>query len=355
MINLGKNNDLQKIPEHVYHALDLNSYSTLKCFVNSYKKYYKKYILKETINEKDSQYAEDQRFGSLVDCLKFQPETFDDQYTISTAPIPTGQMLQFVQELHKLCVKNTNEYGILCSSLDNLLEEAYFLVGFKRDKLDTVKEKFVKEGMAYFQELKDRGDKLVISLEELEWANSLCDYISLHPFTRDLFQLRTDEDNEIIYQYKVIGEILDLPMKGMIDMMHIDKKNKIIHLYDLKIMSNNTLFSYNYLKLMYYIQNAVYTWLVKQQYPDYQVNPIVFIAIDRYKNYAPTLVETSMIDYENAVFGFTTIFGRSYTGLRTIIDELKWHIDNNIWDCSRLIYENNGRIPLETNNYTEIE
>ena len=361
MIKLGKEQELQNMEEQDYHALPFNSYSTFKCFIQSFKKYYKKYILKQEVNEKNPQDAEDMRFGSLTDVLKFQPETFQDQYLITSAVVPSGQMLEFINTLMRLVKEQTNDFGVLCKDISLLIKEAYDELarnnkgGKLRDSLEKFQERFLtnKEGWDYFVELKSRGNKTVISSAEFQYANDLVDWINQHPHTRGIFELVTTDKIEVINQLKIIGEINGLEVKGMLDRVHIDHKNKIIDPYDLKVMGASNLFSYNYLKLMYYIQNACYTTLLRQKYPDYQVNPLKFIVIDRYRNYAPKIVVTTEAQYQEAMFGFTTKFGRYYPGLVDTILELKWHIDQNIWDCTRNIFEHGGLEILNTNSFEE--
>lgn len=346
--------DLQDMAEGKYHLLPFDSYSTIKCFLQGFRKYYKKYVLKEEVIEKDSQFSADMRFGSLVDVIKFQPDTFNEQFLVASTNVPTGQMLEFTNALYQLTVKSTNEYGDLCKDFELLLQEAYDIVGFKRDKIEKIKERFVAEGMDYYQELRDKGNKLVISSNEFDWASNLADYISNHPHTREIINKESDSQFTVINQYKIIGKIADLEFKGMVDKMIIDEVNKLIYLYDLKIMGSNSMFSYSYLKMFYYIQNAVYTTLIRAKFPDYKVNPIKFIAVDKYYAHAPIVVGTTEKQYEEAMNGFTTKFGRTYCGLLNAIEELKWHKVNTIWDCSKRVYEAGGLVDLELSNFEEV-
>lgn len=339
--------ELNGLTEEQYHAFPLDSYSTLKDFLMSFKKYYKKYVSKEGFKEKDNQEHADLRFGSLVDVLKFEPDTFENQYLISTAVVPSGQMLEFVNKLYSLTKEHTNEYGVLCRDMKLMIEESYNFVGVKKNSLDKFTERFLvdKEGYDYYKELVSRNNKIVISSDEFNWAMSLVEYINKHPFTRDFFGFTTNDRFEVINQYKTIGEINGLRLKGMIDKLIIDHKKKYIRIYDMKVMGSNIMFPYNYLKLKYYIQNAVYTTLIRQEFPDYTVDPIRFITIDKTKQYAPVRVRTTEKQYEDAMNGFE-INGRYYPGLMETIKNLLWHKEMEIWDCTQEVYENEGEMEL---------
>jgi len=52
-------------------------------------------------------------------------------------------------------------------------------------------------------------------------------------------------------------------------------------------------------------------------------------------------------DLKDAYEGFE-YKGRRYPGVRTIIEDLKWAIDNNVWAMSRENYINNGLVSLNS-------
>lgn len=341
-------NELTNLTEYEYHSYPLDSYSTVKDYMSSFKKYYKKYITKEGYKEKDGQESKDLRFGSLVDVLKFEPDTFDDQYIISTAIVPSGQMLEFVNKLYALTKENTNDFGILCKDIKVMIEESYNYVGIKKNNLEKFTERFLvnKEGYDYYVELCSREGKTVIDTKEFEWASSLVDYINTHRFTRDFFGFTSSERYTVINQYKVIGKINGLKLKGMLDKIIIDHVTKHIRIYDMKVMGSNIMFPWNYIRLKYYIQNAIYTTLIRQAFTDYTVDPIRFITIDKTRQYAPIRVRTTEKQYEEAMNGFE-INGKYYPGLLKTIENLLWHKDKEIWDCTKEVYENEGEIILK--------
>ncbi len=84
--------------EELYRAVMLDSSSSLKDFSMDRKKYHRKYILNEDIQEKDSVAA---NLGRLVETMLWEPHLFDEKFFMSSvAYIPTGLMLEFVERLY---------------------------------------------------------------------------------------------------------------------------------------------------------------------------------------------------------------------------------------------------------------
>lgn len=344
------------LSEKEYRLLSLNSYSSIKDFIQSRLKYYKKYILHEKVDESKEQEKEDMRFGNICDCLKFTPDEFEDRYIISCANKPSGQMLEFVEVLHRLVIKNTNEYGVLCGNLVDLIEESYECLVKKsannklRDSLDKFKQRFLedKEGYDFFLELKERENKIVITVEELEWAQKTVDYMNHHPHTAPIMSLVSNEKYEVVYQIMLKGVINGMEMKMMGDMAIFNKEKMTCQPLDLKVMGNVEMFPYNYLKFKYFIQNGTYTSLLRQNFPEYKIDPLWFVTIDKYKQSDPIIKKTSEKDFQDALGGFT-IDGRKYKGLNQAIEELQWHKESGIWTSSKSVHDNHGYEDLVLN------
>src|SRR5882762_7027574 len=94
--------------EREYRALDIDSYSSIKAFLDDRKKYYRKFILKEVIKEEES---DELVFGSLVDCLLFTPSEYESRYVLSLSQVPTGQYSKFVTALWTATLNSTNPDG----------------------------------------------------------------------------------------------------------------------------------------------------------------------------------------------------------------------------------------------------
>lgn len=342
-----------QLTEKQYRLLDLDSYSTVKVFLDDRKKYYRKYILKEKISENFSQENDDVKFGGIVDCLLLTPLEFDERYTISTASKPTGQMEDFTNNMVKLTLSAVNDMGDLTRSIEEMMEESYEILvkasktGKLRDSLQKFQERFLIEGLQYYMELRERGAKLLITSQELDQANNVAEYLINHPYTRELLNMVTTSRYEVINQKMVIGEIEGLPMKMMSDKIILDHDTHTITPFDLKVMGNIDIFGYNFLKLRYYIQLAVYTTLLMQEYPEWLViNPLRFLTVDKFRYMDPLVVRTTQKDYENAMNGFS-LSGHSYKGLIEAITDIKYHKSNGVWTSSKEAQEGKGIVSLK--------
>lgn len=346
--------EILKLTEKEYRALNLDSYSTVKIFLDDRKKYYRKFVLKEEVKENQSQESEDIRFGGLVDCLMFTPEEFDSKYIVTIAVRPSGQMETFVNFMYRLTKEATNDMGDLTRTILELMTDAYELLRNTtankklRDSFETFQKKFIidRVGFDYYTELRDRGDKLVVTSEEVEQAHKVVDYLVNHPHTSRIFNSVTNERYEVIRQLIITGEVEGLLVKMMADLTIIDHQEKVIDIYDLKVMGNIDIFPYNFLKLKYYIQLAMYTTLVRLMYPDYRVNPVKFITVDKYRYMDPIIVTTNEDDYKNAINGFM-LSNHRYKGLNDTINDIKFHKNINIWTSTREAQENNGLVTLK--------
>lgn len=344
--------------EREYRAIPCLSYSSIKDFATNRLQFYKKHVSKEKASK---ELSEDMIFGNLVDTLLFSEDDFSNRFIITMAKVTNGQMLTFAEELAKLTITNTNEHGELCTSLDNLINEAYSFVGFGRkgDTVEKIKEKFLKEKINYdyYEELVNKKNKAVIIAETLEYAQSLVSWIKNHKYTRDILNPSPSKTKIYHKQLMLEGEIRGIPIKMMGDLIEEDTSSMVVTPYDLKVGGNIESFAYQYLKLKYYIQEAVYTTLLRQHYEPlgYTVKPLKFIAIDKFRQVDPIIKSITEQQYFEAMNGFTTKFGKAYKGVDQLLIEIKWHQESQLWTSSKAQYENNGILPLDVDKWEESE
>jgi hypothetical protein len=60
----------------------------------------------------------------------------------------------------------------------------------------------------------------------------------------------------------------------------------------------------------------------------------------------PLIYTLSDEDMEECYLGFEHK-GRTYPGVKQIIEDLKWATENNVWNMSRKNYESNGIINIK--------
>jgi len=353
--------------EKQYRDLDIDSYSSIKVFIEDRKKYYKKFILKEPIKEESS---DSLIFGNLVDCLLFTPEEYDNRFTLSTSQIPTGQYGKFVEELMRVTIQSVDDNGVVTRGLEDMMEEAYKnvkfdrngnIVDFKRDSFDTVKSKFLGSDLeVHYRQMRESFGKQVIEKSMLENAQNVVNELKSNFVTKEVINIENSDKHTVYNQYPIVGQLegtvtgsLPFPAKCLVDKLVIDHEQKSIHIFDLKTAwDNENEFEMNYFKYKYYIQAAVYFYLVVEwkkkikEIADYSVNYPKFIVAEssNYKN--PLIYTTDGNHFQQGMRGFM-IRNRYHSGVLKAVREIMWHKENGIWNISKENYEKKGLVKIK--------
>lgn len=356
--------------EKEYRALDIDSYSSIKVFIEDRKKYYKKFVLKEPIRDSETQST---LFGSLVDCLMFSPGEFDDRFTLSFTDVPKGQYGKLVDELMDVTKRSINDEGEVTRDIEDMLEEAYnnikydrngTVVDFKRDSFEKVKTKFMGSDLEiYYRQLRLSYGKEVVDSSMVENALNVVNELKTNSVTTEIMSL-VDSDKITIYnQFPIIGNLQKLiegdatkeeaNAKCLVDKLVIDHEKKEVSIYDLKTAwDNEGEFLNNYFKYKYYIQASLYFYLVaewvssEESLREYKVNWPAFIVADsnNYKN--PLIYVTDNLTFTQGMTGFI-IKGKYYHGVVRAMKDMIWHKRTGIWNISKENYENNGIVKIK--------
>ena len=341
--------------ENTYRAVNMDSSSSLKEFSVDRKKYYKRYVLEDRSTEEDNNSAA--TMGRIVETLLMEPEEFDNKFYLSGGTnVPTGKMLEFVNQLYKLTIENTDEFNTVLKSFTEIAKEAHasvFKVSF-----ESVINKFVgSNAEIYFKELcKVKTNGLtIISQMELIIANKIVDRLKTNIATADIVNTVNSVRYSVYNQYQIEGyKINDLVLKSMLDKIIVDHNLQEITIYDLKCTWNvENFFEEYYLYRRAYIQAYLYYNAVvgltedpDNEWYGYSVNYPKFIVCDSSNYYSPLVFCTNQDDLDKAYNGF--IYNRwTYPGVNKIIDDLKFALENDIWDISKENYENNGKVTFK--------
>jgi hypothetical protein len=281
-------------------------------------------------------------FGDALDILLTQgQEEFDKKYIVAKVERPTGQMGDFVDAYYK----------------SHDIKEAYNIVGFKRDSLEKVYERFLKEGSEYLQFLCESEGKKVISAEMLMKVNQAINTLKTHQFTKEYFDYSIGTSNMIwfekYHQLPLSFNVKDKECKGLLDMVFVNHGNKIVIPVDIKSMGDYVnSFPTNFQKWNYHIQAAFYTEALKQKYPDYEIKPFRFIVISSLQLNKPLIYTCTDNDLlVGKLGGVNTYTNRKVKGYEQLIDDYIWHSENNLWDYPREVYERNGEVDLDVFKY----
>ena len=339
--------------EAQYRAIYLDSSSSLKDFSMDRKKYHKKYILNQVVEDEESKAA---TTGRLVETLLMEPHLFDEKFHISTCmSTPTAMMLDFVEALYKYTVEATTEDGMVTRSFEDLCKDAYADAGFKIT-LEAVLKKFIgSEAEIYYKEIREvRSKKLtVVTTKEIENAEKVVLELRTNPVTAEIVNLVNDTQYSVFNQLQVEGyNVLEHKFKSMMDKVIVDHKSKTVQVYDLKCTwSVENFYSEYYLYRRAYIQGYLYHqaaqfWASECGYGDYTILYPKFIVCDSTNYMNPLVYAMTMQSWMAAVNGFE-YKGREYPGVKKLIEDLKWTLDNDVWNISRENHINNGIVNLE--------
>ena len=339
--------------EAVYRASMLDSSSSLKEFSMDRKKYYRKYILGEDVEDKDTQAA---TTGRVVETLLLEPELFDERFYMSSCvESPSALMLAFVNALYKFTKEATDDHGNVTRNFEDISKDAYVESGFKI-KYEAVIGKFVgSDAEIYYNEMrtvKSRG-LTVVTAEDVTNAEKIVEELRNNPVTKDVVNLVSSSRYSVHNQLQVESyEIDGMKFKSMMDKVVVDHETKTIQVYDLKCTWSveNFLEEY-YLYRRAYIQAYLYFWAATyfregdQELAGYQILPPKFIVCDSTNYYNPLIYTLDYNDLDSAYDGFTHK-NREYKGVRTIIADLQWALENNVWNISRENSLSNGLVNI---------
>ena len=334
--------------EAQYRAVKMDSSSSLKEFSENRKKYHKKYILNEKVEEEDNLAA---TMGRIVETLLLEPEEFDKRFHMSiVTSAPTGLMLDFVEALYKHTAAATNEDGVLTRNFEEICKDAYVDSGFKI-KLDAVLNKFMgSDAEVYYKEIREVRSKglTVVTTKDVDNATKIVEELKTNDFTAGIVNTVKSARYGVYNQLQVEGyEVFGHQFKSMMDKVIVDHDEKTIQVYDLKCTwSVENFYDEYYLYRRAYIQGYLYYIGARHYFKElvddgYNVLYPKFIVCDSTNYSAPLIYAMGVDNAADAVSGFVHK-GRQYPGVASLIEDLKWAIKNDKWNISRENYINNG-------------
>ena len=272
--------------------------------------------------------------GDGVDILLTQSEdVFHKQFYISNAERPTGQMGDYVWELF---INRKNPDAV---------EIAYNTVGFKRDSIEKVQERFKTEGKEYYDALVMGEKQTVITSQQLAQIYNTKDSLLTHPYTRKYFE--KNDQYDVFYQVPIEFEYKGVLCKGLLDMLVIDKVNKVMTPIDIKTTNVKTVnWASMFWKLRYDFQAAFYfTGLVlgnyMKKYDCNGLNEFRFIVESQTSPGCPLVYKANHDIIDFGQFGGKMV-SKDFEGFDQAITRLIWHSENDLWDYPMEDYLNKG-------------
>lgn len=302
--------------------------------------------------------------GSLVDTLCFEPNQFGKRFIVSEVQKPSDTVCKILMDIfNHITELNSNVKGlnntegqkkVVVPYLEVTLENRDIVDKFTKEnkyyesKPDQAYNTLIKQGTEYFGFLKKVGNKVVITEAQKTLAQELKEILYTNPITKGFFIPK--KDCEVHFQVSMFGDfpidglesIESIPIKGLVDIIHINHKRKEVREIDLKFTNSAHAFAdYNgpVRKFDYTMQHSFYDCLIHEwlktfnegKYKDYEVmNALNCVIDDDIKQ--PYIYEYSKTDLHIKRYG---IENTNITGWENIINEIAWHIDKNKWDYPR--------------------
>ena len=347
-----------KRSEADYRGVVMDSSSSLKVFSDDKRKYFKKFIEGTKDEDEDDLDSKSIIVGKIVDLLLLEPEEFDNKFYLSAIQkIPTGKMLDFLNALVKLTLASVNELGEVTRTFEDMAMEARSIAEFDWSLKVILDKFFGKDPEIFYGEiLKVRANNLtVVSIQDITNAEKIVNELRNNFVTSPIVNLVDSERYIIKNQLQIEGyDIDDHLFKSMMDKCIFDKEKRTIQVYDLKCTFSVEGFYYNYyLKRKSYIQAFLY-WRAAisltidpiGEYFGWVVLPPAFIVCDSINYYNPLIYQLDWSDLREAYEGFS-YNGREFAGVKKLIQELDWCLENGIWNISQEAYNSNGIVKLK--------
>jgi len=339
-----------------YRAVNLDSSSSLKEFSLDRKKYYRKYILGEKVEDADNKAA---TIGRVVETLLLEPHEFDGRFYLSSCTTaPTGLMLLFVDALYKFTAEATSDDGQITRDFEDIAKDAYTESGFKI-AFDKVLGKFIgSDNEIYYKEIREVRSKglTVLTAQDVTNAEKIVEELRNNFATKDIVNLISSARYTVHNQFQIEGYTVEKHMfKSMMDKVVIDHNEKTIQVYDLKctwsvenFYEEYYLYRRAYIQALLYYKAAIHLTL-GDELRGYRVESPKFIVCDSTNYMNPLVYTLSDKDLEDAFNGFEHK-GRTYPGVNKIIADLKWATENDVWNISRENYLSNGIVNIKGGN-----
>jgi len=280
--------------------------SALKLMLESPKTYYKHYVL----NEKDKKSGKHFDEGSLVHCMVLEPEELNNKFVNMGIPTPSDST--------RLCIEHLLSLGREASELQEYAEEiiAYLkdinlhqaLVDDKKAPFKTGDEKRVEKiindnSIEYFRIMVEGREKTIVDVASWDKCYAKAEAILSNPTALNLLKASQDTD-----EVRVELELSDRPdelqfgVKGIMDVIKVDRENKIVYISDVKTHSGKLKdFVTAAEKYDYWLQPAIYKILAQSllrgRAHDYKII-FHFIVVDQNNDvYCFPVSESSMDKY----------------------------------------------------------
>lgn len=293
--------------EEFYSQPFFFSYSSLKLLLWCPQAFKEKYIDKKSVEKIEKHLVN----GKLIHCLLLDDSAFRNNFILSPTTVPTGNTKLVVDRVFRHFTELSASDDIrgqlqeFDGAILDILLDMDLHQNLKTD-VQRVAKIITDDTVAYFNFLKDKGNKTIVDVETLTYCRSIVDSIKENNEILELMGLDSASqfDSDITVdnekELRITLATFNFGIKGILDNIVIDKTNNIIRINDLKCTSKPlTEFTDSVEFYSYWLQAVIYHSLIIVHYRDlissgYKVE-FRFIVVDSFGQIYPFLVTPSTL------------------------------------------------------------
>jgi hypothetical protein len=315
--------------EQFYKKKFYFSYSGLNKLLYSPAAFYNHYVLNQREDSKDAHLVG----GSVLHCLLFEPEKYDEKFISLPGKLPTDSQRKIIDNIFRIhCGIGNNSLLLEDYSTDILTQlltaNLYQTLKTDQQRLDKL---LTEENKEYFEFLKNSINKTVVDEPTLNGCKASVEILKKNSDVRALLALDKTEEDIHIEAYnelhlKVEHDKLPFGFHGVLDNVVVDNQAKVLFINDLKTTGKSIQdFPETVEYYRYWIQAVIYLILATDKFlkdkPDkdaWQVK-ITFIVIDKYNLIYPFQVSNdTMLEWKQ--------------DFKLVLKEAVWHYENKRYD-----------------------
>lgn len=309
-------------------------------------------FLKEKNRTGDSE-GEHFVFGSMVDDLLLNPQSFDDKYYVMEEGSISDTFKSITQYVYDYTLTDNGIWSLNDAKLEPIILEAYKVYSYQGRWGDATKLKnFREKCQTYYDSLVSAKGKKIVNKSDYSKAVICVASLKGDPYTG---QYHSHDKNTEEWRHKVIQfELLGYRMKGELDKVFIDHVNKTITPIDYKTTGTSVnSFNFDFWKFRYDFQAAFY-WMGLSKDPEikklveqgYQLKHFMYIVVEKESINPPMIFRVPNAVTEIGWAGGKLSSGKKLEGIIQAISRYDFHYKNNKWDY-----------PIEyyTNKFVDIE
>lgn len=278
--------------------------------------------------------SENIMIGDACDLILTQGEDkFYEQFVITDVTKPTGQVGDY-------------SYWLFMTGNEEL---AYQKTGAKITH-EALRSKWMKEGKDYYEFICNNREKKILTTDQFTKVQGVIDSLRYNEFVNKYFTTSSDWEN--FYQVELNFEYMGEKCKGLMDLIHVNHKEKKIYPVDLKVTESGTdSWEWIFWKMGYYFQGSFYCKGVELGKPDcikglveqgYTLEPFSFV-VESFK-YTGSPIEYICTPEIITIGEFGGKVGnKPYKGFAEAIEKFKWHTYTGIWHYPMDVYLAGGK------------